>query len=110
MLQAPENTVDIAIAITLSEREFSNAQFTLPVNPANLETAAFRRKEFHLRLEKGNFKVEGRTTFGANPTYAYRLLWDESPYPPLEEWKLQGAAKANRFWELKDFYKGMLED
>jgi hypothetical protein len=110
VVQTPENAepVNVAIAITLSERDFTDTRFAYRPKPALLERAAFRHKQYQLRLEKGSFKVEGRTTFGYNPTYEYRLLWDESPYPPLEEWKKKGAARANRFWERKDFYKGEL--
>jgi hypothetical protein len=100
--------VDMDVTLTLTEREMKSRRF--PVRPAFLSIAAFRQQTYHLQLEKGSFKVENRTSFGSNPTYEYRLLWNKSPYPPLEEWKVRGPAQAGKYWERNDFYKGVLKD
>jgi hypothetical protein len=71
------------IAMTLTKRELTGNP--APVLHIVLEDKAFKQKVYGLRLEKGNFKVEHRTTYSSNPTYEYRLLLNKSPYPPLEE-------------------------
>lgn len=75
-----------------------------------LTDMAFEQKVYQVRLEKGAFKVEGRTTYGHNPTYVYRLLWNNSPYPPLEEWNKKAPARAGKYWERCDFYKDEMKE
>lgn len=100
--------VTIGVAMTLTKHELKvNPP---PISHIALRDAAFQKKEYSLRLDKGSFKVENRTSYGFNPKYEYQLLWDKAPYPPLEEWNNQSAAKAGRYWERKDFYKGQLEE
>jgi hypothetical protein len=98
----------IDVAITLTKRELKDDP--PPIRHTALNESAFIPKEYRLSLNKGSFKIENRTTYGVNPTYAYQLVWDQSPYPPLEEWNNKAAAKAGRYWERKDFYKDQLED
>ncbi|KAJ4370018.1 hypothetical protein N0V83_005782 [Neocucurbitaria cava] len=100
--------VTIDVAITLTKRELKDDP--PPIAHTALSDAAFVQKEYQLQLEKGTFKVENRTTYGFNPTYEYKLNWDKAPYPLLEEWNNKQAAKAGRYWERKDFYKGQIED
>lgn len=100
--------VTIEVAMALTKRELKDNP--PPIKHTALSDVAFEQKLYHLRLEKGSFKVDNRTTYGVNPTYEYRLVWDKAPYPPLEEWNNKPAAKAGRYWERKDFYKGQIED
>lgn len=102
-----ENTalaIPFHIAMTLTKRELK--ENPAPIKHTALGEAAFEQKIYSLVLDKGDFKVEHRTSYGSNPTYEYRLLWDKSPYPPLEEWNHKRPAAANRYWERKDFYTG----
>jgi len=96
----------IDIEMTLTKRHMDSSRLPKVVG---LEDAAFQPKTYRLQLEEGNFLVTGRTTYGVNPTYKYRLLWDKSPYPPLDEWKWKAPAKACKFWERKDFYQSQLK-
>ncbi|KAL9078514.1 MAG: hypothetical protein Q9157_002570 [Trypethelium eluteriae] len=100
--------VAFEIAMTLKKRELKD--YPPPIKHTALSDAAFEQKAYHIRLEKGAFKVENRTTYGFNPTYEYRLVWDKAPYPPLEEWNNKPAAKADRYWERKDFYRDQIEN
>jgi len=98
-------TIDIDMTLTKRPMDY-------PRQPKEnfLEDTAFQPKTYRLQLEEGSFLVTGRTSYGANPTYKYRLLWDKSPYPPLDEWKkMKPLAKAWKFWERKDFYQGELK-
>lgn len=98
----------IDIDMTLTKRNMNDPNLT---KEDVLEDTAFQPKTYSLRLETGSFPVTKRTTYGYNPIYMYRLLWNKSPYPPLEEWngRSQGAAKACKFWERKDFYHSRIE-
>lgn len=100
--------INLDIAMTLKKRDMKS--WPGPVGWTPLNDAAFHKKTYQLRLEQGKFKVEGRTTFSYNPTYRYRLTWDRSPYPPLDEWKDKLPAAAGRYWLRKDFYKDKIED
>lgn len=96
------------VAITLTKRELKDNP--PPIKHTALSDAAFQQKVYHLRIERGSFKVEHRTTYGFDPTYEYKLLWDKAPYPPLEEWNNKPAAKAGRYYERRDFYKDEIEN
>lgn len=98
----------IEVAMTLTKRELKDDP--PPCSHGALSDAAFEQKIYHIHLEKGSFKVEGRTTYGVNPTYKYRMVWDKAPYPPLEQWNAKRAARACSYWERNDFYKGQIED
>lgn len=102
---AAELPADIDISLTLTKRRPESDQDP-EVPQVNLEDEAYQEKTFHLRLEKGSFEVPGRTTYFYTPVYTYRLLWDVSPYPPLEEWSYKAPAEGGEYWERKDFYKG----
>ena len=102
MLEA-DSPATVDIQMTLTDR-----MMDIPNVPRNrtLEDAAFRPKTYKLTVERRDdgFLVSGRTHYGCNPKYRYRLLWDVSPYPPLEEWRAKAPARANKFWEWNDFY------
>lgn len=99
---------EIEIAMTLTKRE------TIEEDPHRiphtiLSDAAYQQKVYHLQLEKGRYEVKDRTTYGYTPVYRYRLLWNKSPYPPLEEWNEKEPAEGGTYWDRKDFYKGDME-
>lgn len=96
----------IDIDMTLTKRNIKNANL---MKGDVLEDAAFQTKTYQLRVEEGSFLVTGRTTYGVNPTYKYRLFFDKSPYPPLDEWKEQDATEAYKFWIRNDFYQSQIE-
>ena len=100
---------EIEVAITLTKRPLKTRPFPDSWRPPVLSEAAYQQKVYHLRLEQGRFKVENRTTYGCHPMYEYRMTWDRSPYPPLEEWTNNRGVEAGKYWERKDFYKGELE-
>jgi hypothetical protein len=103
-----ELPAEIDIAVTLTRRELEKDSSRLPDNI--LMDAAYLQKIYHLRFEKGTFEVKHRNTYGFTPVYEYKLLWDKSPYPPLEEWdEGKDPAEGGEYWERKDFYKGRLE-
>ncbi|MCJ1256691.1 hypothetical protein MMC24_004515 [Lignoscripta atroalba] len=104
----PNFPATIDIDMTLTKRNTNTNHQNLIIEDV-LEDAAFQPKTYRLRLEKGSFLVTGRTSYGSNPVYKYRLLWDKSPYPPLKEWKKKGPAMACKFWERNDFYRGQIE-
>jgi hypothetical protein len=97
----------IEVAITLTKRDIKD--YPRMTSHTSLKDAAYEQKVYQIRLNKGSFRVEHRTTYGANPIYEYQMLWDKSPYPPLEEWYNWRPAKGGRYWERNDFYKDMVE-
>lgn len=98
-----------------------------PCRWAPLARAAFRPKQYSLRVEKGrfiepfhNFQKKPFPLFQPDPygfapaRYAYRLLFDTSPYPARDEWQPEyvmepSAVKAClnycRFWEHREFVR-----
>lgn len=103
----PSFPYTIDIEMTLMKRIMDIPQGRAP---DWLEDAAFQPKIYRLQLDEGKFLVRGRTDYGFHPSYQYRLLWDKSPYPPFEEWKHKQAAKACKFWERNDFYRGQIDE
>lgn len=92
------------------------------VNEANLIDAAFQPKIYKLELAKGRFAMpdwlhwEGKTFSPPRDDpeiwFGLRLVFDKSPYPPLEEWIEESnyggpwrSAKANKYFEFRDFYQ-----
>ena len=90
----------------------------------NLTTAAFRPKTYRLQIAIGKFTADKWFYFNNPPDsaennsgveeietcYNFRVVFDNSPYPPLEEWveKDNGVNRAIRmykFWEFRDFYR-----
>ena len=93
---------------------------------APLHTAAFRPKQYSLRLSRGRF-IEPFHLFIKKPypifqpvpycfaprRYRWRLVFDVSPYPPREEWAVQngsvglkGSLEYQRCWEKRTFVRG----
>lgn len=101
-LSAPTN---IELEITLTKRKLDDPEIW---RGEVLEETASQPKIYRLQLEKSSFLVVGRTTYGANPPYEYRLTWDSSPYPPYDQWKMKRWAEAYEFWQMKDFYCGKM--
>ncbi|ROW11136.1 hypothetical protein VMCG_01384 [Cytospora schulzeri] len=87
------------------------------INEAGLTEAAFAPKTYKMQLIKGVFtaadwlKSSGDTEVDLRDNecwHGFRLLFDKSLYPPLEEW-IEGAyatkaARAWKPWNYKDFY------
>lgn len=121
-------TIDIEItlqkAIPATERGS-----TLPeINETNLTPSAFQPKMYKLQMAKGIFGSSkwlcfsslgpsseeekpddnGAEIFEAS-SYDLQIVFDKSPYPPLEEWAEQKnsvdrAIRLYKFWEFRDFY------
>jgi hypothetical protein len=80
------------------------------VNSYWLSDEAFTCRKFTIRIEKGEFitgedKKLGLSTSDA-PNFAYRLVFDSSPYPPQQVWKgdnLGDPLGTFRFWEWNEF-------
>ncbi|RDK38958.1 hypothetical protein M752DRAFT_329516 [Aspergillus phoenicis ATCC 13157] len=81
------------LEITLTKRAITTRGSTddYILNEENLINAAFLPKRYSVRLEKGSFKTAfERAAVPVRPwrqSYAYQLVFDKSPYPPLNEWK-----------------------
>ena len=63
------NPATIEVAVTLTKRPSAGFPAAIPPRNTGLTDAAYKEKEYVLRLEKGAFKVENRTTYGHHPTY-----------------------------------------
>lgn len=96
-----------------------------PCKWAPLAKKAFQPKQYCLRIEKGrfiepfqNFQKKPFPLFQPDPygfapnRYAYRLLFDTSPYPARDEWQTEYAMQPAvlkaclnycRFWEYREF-------
>lgn len=80
------------------------------VNSFRLSDEAFNRRKFAIRIEKGEFitgedKKLGLSTWAA-PNFAYRLVFDSSPYPPQNMWKEDtwgDPLGKLRLWEWNEF-------
>ncbi|KAI3011142.1 hypothetical protein CBS147346_1343 [Aspergillus niger] len=81
------------LEITLTKRAITTRGSTddYILNEENLIDAAFLPKRYSVRLEKGSFKTAFERAAGPvrpwRQSYAYQLVFDKSPYPPLNEWK-----------------------
>lgn len=74
-------------------------------NAIHLFDEAFTHRKFKIYIEKGRFitgedKERGLSTWNAT-NFAYRLVFDSSPYPPEQMWKKQYD---HSFWEWNEFY------
>lgn len=116
--------VSLDVEITLTKRALGD----IPpgwVNETNLVDAAFRPRTYKIDLSKGRFykpdwlAFEGDLSKPAKDLeiwYGLRLVFNQSPYPPLEEWKEDvdygipwRAAKGIKFFEFRDFYQNTEE-
>ncbi|MBE3042646.1 hypothetical protein IMZ48_08730 [Candidatus Bathyarchaeota archaeon] len=104
--------VDIALTVTLSNRRMpqygamSTAGWEL--HDTILAKGAFRAKTHAVRVERGTFPIIGASD-GLCHWYSLRLVFDKSPYPPLEEWVKKRPADIHKYWERTDFYGGPVE-
>lgn len=80
------------------------------VNSLRLSDDAFTSRKFAIRIEKGEFitgedkKLGLSTSAAAN--FAYRLVFDSSPYPPQNMWKEDTSGDPLgklRIWEWNEF-------
>lgn len=113
--------VSLDIEITLTKRTIG-AESWPPgwINETNLFDSAFRPRIYKIELAKGRFYKPDWLVYEGEASkppkdperwHALRLVFDQSPYPPLEEWKEDvdfgipwRAAKGNRWWKFRDFY------
>ena len=78
------------------------------INELCLTYGAFKTRSFTVQLEKGCFMTPLDARF-ANPNlltqyYGLRLLFDQSPFPERENWKMPGSGpEANCFYDIKEF-------
>ncbi|KAF9535255.1 hypothetical protein CPB83DRAFT_695 [Crepidotus variabilis] len=115
--QNPSSVIaELEIELTLTRRHIPRlgqadmSQFI--INEFLLEASAFEPKVYTLRLESGIFRSDydemrvdlGEVELPYTPRYGLRLLFDRSPYPKRDQWKVpEGAPDAMKFWEWKVF-------
>lgn len=82
------------------------------LHDTNLTEEAFRPKTYSVHLGRGRFAVNGPYSGRTPVWYGRQLVFDKSPYPPLEEWakSCQKPVASLRFYERTDFYGDMDED
>lgn len=104
--------VNISLTLTLTKRRMSRygAMSTTgwKLHDTTLAEEAFRSKMCSIRLEKGTFPVIG-VSDGLCHWYSLHLVFDKSPYPPLEEWAQKRPAAGHEYWERKIFYRRQIE-
>ncbi|OOF93086.1 hypothetical protein ASPCADRAFT_132800 [Aspergillus carbonarius ITEM 5010] len=108
----PQTVCEFSVEITYTTRrptEFNNRNMRM-LNEGTLTAQAFRPKTFQIRLEHGRFFTQWETQRTGVPRwshpYAWRLVFDRSPYPPREEWTMawgDGMLDFQRFWERTEF-------
>ncbi|OAA45598.1 hypothetical protein NOR_03387 [Metarhizium rileyi] len=110
--RAPVLVGQLELKITITKRLPARAQDSIlskcsTVNGFCLTDEAFRPKFFTVAIEKGTFTEPCRTGVSSSstlPTFALRLLFDKSPYPPRAEWKSpETGPDGGRFWDHKEF-------
>lgn len=127
--ESGNNQIAIDIEIT-SQKTIPTKEHgkTLPeINDTNLTPAAFQPKTYSLQITKGKFPSSKWLCFTNSPgsheeesadnggaeffeaSYDLQIVFDKSPYPPLEEWAEQKngvdrAIRLYKFWEFRDFY------
>ncbi|KAI0598769.1 hypothetical protein F4775DRAFT_554264 [Biscogniauxia sp. FL1348] len=103
------------LELTLTKRRIPSLGNTstegAQINEAHLTDAAFVPKTYTIRLEKGRFPVSRNVSVWANWWYGLRIVFDKSPFPPLEEWqgKATSTVEGNKFYDRVDFYDQELE-
>lgn len=119
-------TIDIEITLQKNIPTKEHGR-TLPgINETNLTPAAFQPKVYNLQMAKGKIppskwlcftspgssqdeeSADGGAEF-FEASYDLRIVFDKSPFPPLEEWVEQKngvdrAIRLYKFWEFRDFY------
>jgi hypothetical protein len=104
------HSLEYGLEMTLKRR--MHEDFPRPrrrFNDTNLDDAAFLPKTFTVRLDHGQLPPQGHVS-QYSQWYRYRLTFEPSPFPPLDEWKYKSPAKANKFWRWKEFMACALPD
>lgn len=107
------------VEITLTRQRLPNI-FPEQFIEETLFDAAFRPKTYTVELAKGRFALadwlcwEGKSPPRESDSwFGLRIVFDKSPYPPLEEWMKDRAswraAEGNEFCGFRDFYKNTEE-
>lgn len=93
------------------------------MNEKNLTGAALEPKTYKVQLAKRRLTADDWVFFGSDVktgpkrgngvSYDLQLLFDKSPYPPLDEW-VQGTmasrmVETNEMWRCVDFYRDTKE-
>lgn len=105
------------IELTLTKRlhpRYQDNPIYAGINERFLQDAAFLPKSYTIRLEHGRFDdpayknwsiwKNSRPFFYQPDMYALRLVFDKSPFPPLDEWRdARDVAEAGRWPEIKEF-------
>ncbi|KAK7698394.1 hypothetical protein SLS64_012642 [Diaporthe eres] len=86
-------------------------------NEVHITYAAFRARTYQVQLAKKTFAMADLTMFelrsatpppDENSCFGIRIVFDKSPYPPVEEWRQDTGtmwigAQSYNFWEFRDF-------
>lgn len=97
---------EIEIQVTLKKDVPPRWKSFAGINERYLLDHAFVPKMYTVRLEKGTFAPYAELMMRRIRTpsrYGLRLVFDRSPYPPLQEWRVTGGAEANKVWEWRIF-------
>ncbi|KAK9420594.1 putative Epoxide hydrolase [Seiridium unicorne] len=98
--------------MTLTKRLAKRAE-GWSLNEAYLKDEAFRPKIYKVRLERGKWPVSRGPRGSINAItalFGFRIVFDQSPFPPLEEWKKKHLAESKKFWRFNDFYGRRLSE
>lgn len=96
-------------------REYAQEGF----NEVHITDAAFRARTYKVQLAKKIFAMADLSMFelrsappppDENSCFGMRIVFDKSPYPPVEEWRQDTGsmwigAQSYSFWEFRDFYR-----
>ncbi|RAK99014.1 uncharacterized protein BO80DRAFT_446846 [Aspergillus ibericus CBS 121593] len=102
--------IEFEIEITYTTRRpsdfYESDSKLIKLNEVALTEHAFRAKTSKIRLEHGRFFTQWETQRTGIPgwahPYAWRLVFDSSPYLPREEWTMawgEAVLDEQRFWE-----------
>lgn len=112
--------VSLDVEITLTRRYLPKPSAEQDIEEV-LHDAAFRPKTFKVELAKGRFALADWLWWEGNCSppkdsdswFGLRIVFDRSPYPPLEEWledrATWRAAVGNDFCGYRDFYRNTEE-
>ncbi|KAL1880098.1 hypothetical protein Daus18300_001461 [Diaporthe australafricana] len=111
--------------MTLTKRVMPEAKeyFCEGFNEVHITDAAFRSRIYKVQLTKKMFPMADLSMYelrSATPPpdkssgYGLRIVFDKSPYPPVEEWRqntggMWNMAQKRRFWGYRDFYRATEE-
>ncbi|KAI2465523.1 hypothetical protein F4781DRAFT_20980 [Annulohypoxylon bovei var. microspora] len=109
--KGPQLLGRLDLEITLLKRlpkgaESSNLSKSTGANECSLTDDAFRPKSFTITIERGNFIEPSHVGYPSSNSsrFAFRLLFDKSPYPPRSEWRRpEDGPDDSQFWNHVEF-------